>query len=394
MKITVIGAGAIGSAIVYDLLTYDEVKHVQVCDARGRSLQELHDWVQNPRLRSFQVDARDPNVLDSILEGSDCVIGCVPPQMNPSLAQLCLQLGIHYCDLGGSDETVAQVLALDEQAREKAIWIVPNCGLAPGLVNILCKKGIEDFDTVEEAHLRVGDVPLHPEPPFNFRISWSAERVIDDYTHAVRLIEDGHIKEYEPLSRDERIRFPEPFGEMEAFCTAGGLSTLTDQLVGTVHTLDHKTIRWPGHAEQMRFLLGLGFGEDRHIDVRTHLTYRDVLVRRMRQHLGGEHPDAVLMRVLIQGPKDGHKRSLIYEMVDRYDEERGLTAMKRCTSIPTSAVAVMIASGRVKGGGASPPENVVPKQAYCDLVAEHGLDVSTSWHDGYVDVTSLETIEA
>ena len=103
---------------------------------------------------------RDPSVLNSILKGSDCVVGCVPPHINPNLAELCLSLGIHYCDLGGNDAIVQQQLALNERAQEKSVWIVPNCGLAPGLTNILCLHGIEQFDEVEAAHLRVGDVPL------------------------------------------------------------------------------------------------------------------------------------------------------------------------------------------------------------------------------------------
>lgn len=386
MKITVIGAGAIGSAVAYYLLQHDAVTQVQVCDARARSLQAVQNWIQSNRLRSFQVDARDSGLLSSIISGSDCVVSCVPTTITTSVARLCLRHGIHYCDLGGSERTVQDTLSLHEKARARSVWFVPNCGLAPGLVNVLCLRGIEQFDEVELARLRVGDVPLKPEPPFNFRISWSAEKVLDDYTQPVYLIEDGAVREDEPLTRDEQIHFDEPFGEMEAFCTAGGLSTLTEGLAGKVKSLDHKTIRWPGHVNQMRFLLGLGLGEERTIDVRTHLTYRDVLVRRMRQRLGGNYEDAVLMRVLIQGTQEGQERTLVYEMVDRYDEETNLTAMKRCTSIPTAAAALMIASGKITGGGAAPPENVLPKEAYCQTVADFGLRVNTRWFDGAVDV--------
>ncbi len=389
MKITVIGAGAIGSAVAQDLLLYDAVTRVQACDARARSLQALHGQVENPRLRSFQVDARDEGVLEPILQGSACVVGCAQPEMNPELAALCLAMGIHFCDLGGNEEIVRQELALDAQAREKSVWIVPNCGLDPGLVNVLCLHGISQFDAVEAAHLRVGDVPLHPVPPFNFRISWSADKILEDYTNPVHYLEDGEVRDAEPLSHEERIVFPDPFGSMEAFCTAGALSTLTDTLTGQVRTLDHKLIRWPGHAAQMRFLLALGFGERRHIDVNTHLTYRDVLVRRMRQRLGGAYQDAVLLRVLLQGYQEGRPRTLVYEMIERYDEASEATAIKRCTSIPTAAVAVLIASQRVPGGGAAPPESVVPHQTFCEMIQARGLDIRTTWHDGHVDVRHL-----
>jgi saccharopine dehydrogenase-like NADP-dependent oxidoreductase len=395
MKISVIGAGTIGTAIVQELCERtDAVSKVQVCDTRSRSLQALHDRVDSSLLRSFQIDARDHSVLGPIIQGSDCVVSCVPPELNPELAALCLDRGIHFCDLGGNDSIVQQELNLDAQAREKSVWIVPNCGLAPGLVNILCLYGVDQFDTVDAARLRVGDVPLHPEPPFNFRISWSAERIIDDYTNPALLIEDGAVKEVDALSHDETITFGEPFGAMEAFCTQGGLSTLTDALSGRVQMLDHKTIRWPGHAHQMRFIMGLGFGRSQKIDVRTHLTYRDVLVRRLRNRLGGPHADAVLMRVLIRGQKDGADKTLVFEMVEQYDKESDFTAMMRCTSIPTVATVCLIGQHQIPGGGASVPENVVPREDYYAELADRGLNISMQWYDGHVEVTDLESLQA
>lgn len=387
MKITVIGAGAIGSAVANDLLAVADVAQVQVCDARVRSLQALRGQVQqHGRLRSIQVDARRLPELAPILEGSDCVIGCAQPQINPALAALCLSKGIHYCDLGSNEAIIKKELALDEQARERGVWIVPNCGLDPGLIDILCLYGIDQFDEVDTVRLRLGDVPLYPEPPFNFRVSWSAEKLLDDYTEPVHLIEEGAIKVAAPLTNEERIHFPEPFGQMEAFYTGSGLLTLTDDLQDRVQSLDHKLIRWPGHAAQMRFLLALGFGEDRSIDVRTHLTYRDVLLRRMRQRLGGPYEDAVLLRVLIQGTKDGQERTLVYEMIDLYDENRGVSAMQRCTSIPTACAAILLASGRVPGGGVAPPEGILPHQEFFDMVTARGLDITVTWYDGPVDV--------
>ena len=397
MKITVIGAGAVGAAIGYNLVKREAVTQVQMCDHHSRSLRKLHQRINDSKLRSFQVDARDHSVLRSIVRGSDCVISCMPASLHPKLAELCLEMGIAYCDLGGSDEVVHQILSFSDRAREKNVWLVPNCGLAPGLVNILCLQGVDQFDQVEAARLRVGDIPLQPNPPFNFRVAWSAEKIIDDYVNPVQLITGGELNEYEPLSRLEHIQFPSPFDNMEAFCTAGGLTTLAEELAGRVCTLDHKTIRWPGHATQMRFLMGLGFGEERTIDVRTHLTYRDVLVRRLRQRLGGKYEDAVLMRVLIQGTQQGEKRTLVYEMVDRYNSEEDMTAMERCTSIPAATAALLISSPDFGGGGAAPPEHVVPKDQYMNLLDEQGLDISTTWYDGYVNVEdpgSAEQVEA
>lgn len=398
MKITVLGAGSMGAPVVRELcLRSDDVEQVQVCDTRSQALQRLHREVgDDRRLRSFQVDARDMSVLSNIVQGSDCVISCVPSQFNPEVAELCLDLGVHFCDLGGNDALVRQELALDDRARKKSVWIVPNCGLAPGLINVLCMHGIEQLDRAEAAHLRVGDVPLHPEPPFNFRISWSAERILEDYTNPARLIEGGQVVEVESLSRKEDIHFEEnPFGTMEAFCTQGGLSTLTDTLAGKVGALDHKTIRWPGHAQQMRFLLGLGLADERKIGVQTHLTYRDVLIRQMRKRLGGDYEDAVLMRVLLRGEHDERPTTLIYEMIERYDEATQQTAMKRCTAIPTVVAALCLArENTVASGGADVPENVLPRGHFLEGVSERGLNIRKERHDGFREVTSKQPLDS
>lgn len=398
MKITVLGAGSMGAPVVRELcLRSDDVEQVQVCDTRSQSLQHLHSQVGDDRhLRSFQVDARDMSVLSNIVQGSDCLISCVPSEFNPEVAELCLDLGVHFCDLGGNDALVRQELALDDRARKKSVWIVPNCGLAPGLINMLCMHGIDRLDRTEAAHLRVGDVPLHPEPPFNFRISWSAERILEDYTNPARLIDGGQVVEVESLSREEDIHFEEePFGTMEAFCTQGGLSTLTDTLAGKVGALDHKTIRWPGHAQQMRFLLGLGLADERKIGVQTHLTYRDVLIRQMRKRLGGDYEDAVLMRVLLRGEQHEQPVTLVYEMIERYDEGTQQTAMKRCTAIPTVVAALCLArENTVASGGADVPENVLPRDHFLERVAERGLNIRKERHDGFREVTSKQPLDS
>jgi len=397
MTITVLGAGSIGAPVVRELcLRSDDVTQVQVCDTRSQALQRLHEHVEGDQsLRSFQVDVRDTGVLSQIVQGSDCVISCVPSEFNIELAELCLDVGVHFCDLGGNDPLVDQELALDERAREKGVWIVPNCGLAPGLVNVLCLHGIDQLDRAEAAHLRVGDVPLHPEPPFNFRISWSAERILADYTNPAQLIEDGQVVEADALSREEEIHFEEPFGTMEAFCTQGGLSTLTDTLAGHVDALDHKTIRWPGHAHQMRFVIGLGLADNRKIGVRTHLTYRDLLVRRMRKRLGGDYEDAVLMRVLLRGEQDGRPTTLVYEMIERYDAATQQTAMMRCTAIPTVVAALFLARQEtVASGGADVPEHVIPRDRFLDAVAERGLSIQKERHDDFRDVTAKRPLDS
>ncbi|MDX1740231.1 MAG: saccharopine dehydrogenase C-terminal domain-containing protein [Rhodothermales bacterium] len=387
MRISIIGAGAIGSRVASELASREEVDEVRVCDAGSRPLKLLHDTVESPKVRSYQVDARDESVLRPIIADSQCVVGCAAPELNPIVAAMSIDLGSHFCDMGGSGEVLHAEMNLKDAALSRGVWVLPGCGLAPGLINLLCLLGVEQFDRVDTVHLRVGDVPLHPEPPFNFRLSVSARKLIDDYSLPAYVLRDGDVIEVDPLSGVEEIYFQEPFGGLEAFFTAGSLNTLARELQGRVRTLDLKTVRWPGHASQMQFLLGLGFGEQRIIDVGTHLTYSDVLVRRLQQKLGAEHEDAVLLRSCIHGSKDGQESTLVYEMIESYDKENRLSAMRKCTSIPTATIAFMLASVDLEGCGVAPPETTLPKRRVLDEVKRLGLKIEEHWHQGRVGVT-------
>jgi saccharopine dehydrogenase-like NADP-dependent oxidoreductase len=382
MKITVLGAGAIGSAIACDLVRRDEVTHLQVCDARNGALRAVKDLVQSPKIRTVRVDVRDERALTPVLSGSACIVGSVGGAVNAKLAALAVGLGAHFCDLGSAPEVVEQELGLHEAAARRSRWIVPNCGLAPGLVNALVMQGLARFDAVESVTMRVGNIPIEASPPFFHRLGYATERLVTGYTDPVPIIRDGELRYTEPLTGLETVSFPPPTGRLEAFYTAGKLATLPHALEGRVRRLDYKTLRHPGHAQAMRAVLALGFGEDRSVDVRTHLTYRDLLVRRFRQHLGGAYRDAVIVRIALVGERDGARHTLTYELVDRYDEATGFSAMQRCTGYPAASIAVLLATGAVPGGGASPPEHVIPAEPFLAMLTERGLRIQEWWDEG------------
>ncbi|NNE35513.1 MAG: saccharopine dehydrogenase [Rhodothermales bacterium] len=390
MKIAVIGGGAVGSAVAYDLALRDDVEEIRVCDSRAHSLQVLRKLIDSPRLQPYQVDGRDTTLLAPIVEDCDCIVGCADPVINLKLAQLALSVGTHFCDQGGSDYVSDKILLLGDEAKEKGIWLIPDCGLAPGLVNILCLMGIEEFDEVENAFIRVGDIPQRPTPPFNFRVSTSAEKIIEDYSNPAVLIQDGALTSVNPLTGVEPIFFREPYGLLETFYSAVNMHSLSEHLEGQVRNLDLKTIRWPGHADQWRFVLGLGFGEKQSIDLRTHLTYRDVLIRRLRRLLGDEQPDVVLVRIVINGVLDGQKKTLVIQMIDAFNDEEGLSAIRRSTSMPTATVATLLGGGKLEGGGASPPELVLDKSAFIEQLIHRDLSIDKTWHDGWLLVTDTK----
>ena len=383
MKITVLGAGAIGSAVAYDLCRRPEVTRVQVCEARPVTLRAYRGLHAHPHLRTYEADARDAPTLEPILAGSAVVVSCVGPEHNARLARLALDLGAHFVDLGGPASVRDGEAALAALAERRQKWVVTGCGLAPGLAGILTLRGLARFETATAARIRVGDVPTDPGATFRYRLAHSAEKLLDDYTQPAAVLREGRIETRAPLTGVETLDVA-GLGTMEAFYTGGGLGTLAEALEGTLARLDAKTLRFPGHADQMRFLLDLGLADRTSLDVRTHLSYRDVLVRRLRQRLGGAYHDAVVVRVEIEGTAGGdggagEAGTLVYEMVDRFDEASGLSAMQRCTGFPAAAAAVLLGTRGVPGGGVAAAEHVLPFEPFFAMLAERGIAVAERW---------------
>ena len=377
MKITVLGAGAIGSAVAVDLAQSDETTRVQVCEAQPATLRAFRSLHAHPSLRAYQADARDVASLEPILSGSACVVSCVGAEHSDRLARLALAAGAHFVDLGGAI-TDGPGEPLADLADRRQRWVVTGCGLAPGLVGVLTMRAVESFDEVEAVRIRVGDVPITPPEAFLHRLAHSAERLLDDYTEPALVLRDGQVETREPLTAVETLEV-DGFGTMEAFYTSAGLGTLVESLAGRVDRLSVKTLRYPGHAERMRFVLDLGLAAKTSLDVRTHLTYRDVLVRRLRQRLGGAYEDAVLLRIEIDGTRGGEAGTLVYEMVDRCRPEDGLSAMQRCTGFPAATAAVLLSARALPGGGVGSAADVMPAEPFLARLAERGIAAQERW---------------
>ena len=211
----------------------------------------------------------------------------------------------------------------------------------------------------------------------------TAERLLEDYTQPAPVLVDGRLETREPMTGLEPVEV-DGFGTMEAFYTNAGLTGLAEALAGRVERLDVKTLRFPGHAERMRFVLDLGLAERTSLDVRTHLTYRDVLVRRLRQRLGGDYEDAVIVRIEIEGrradvPEAEAEGTLVYEIIDRYDPESGLTAMQRCTGFPAAVAAVLLSQRALPGGGVGAADQMLPAEPFVARLEARGIHVRERW---------------
>jgi lysine 6-dehydrogenase len=313
------------------------------------------------------------------MRGHDAAISCVVYHHNLNLARAALEARVNFCDLGGNNSVVDAELALDVEARAAGINIIPDCGLAPGMVSVLVAHGAARFDSLASIHIRVGGLPQRPRPPLDYQIVFSVEGLINEYVERARVIRDGRIVEVDSMTEIERLEFPAPFDEMEAFQTSGGTSTLPESFLGRVRELDYKTIRYPGHCEKFKLLMDLGLASSSDlIEVEgVSVTPRRVLSEMLLRRLPADEPDVVLIRVEFQGHlSDGREGALRYDIIDRFDERTGLSAMMRTTAFPASIIAQMMARGETTQKGAIPQERCVPPELFVAALAARDITIN------------------
>jgi lysine 6-dehydrogenase len=374
MRILVLGAGRMGLGAVHDLASQPDVDEVTVADVSAERAHHVASAVEgNVTPRAIDVSRHEDVV--ALMRGHDSAISCVNYWLNERLARAALEAGTNFCDLGGNNDVVDAELALHAAARERGINIVPDCGLAPGMVAVLVAHGAAQFKSLDEIHIRVGGLPQNPQPPLNYQLVFSVEGLINEYIERARVIRNGAITMVDSMTEIEELEFPAPFGVMEAFQTSGGTSTLPETFLGRVQELDYKTIRFPGHCEKFKTMIDLGLCSSEKITVDgLKIAPRRVLGDLLVANLPADEPDVVLVRVEFAG----EGRRLRYDIIDRYDEATGLSAMMRTTAFPASIVALMMARGQTMQKGALPQERCIPPELFMQELAKRNIVVNVS----------------
>lgn len=195
-------------------------------------------------------DVNDINFLVNTLKNFDAVVSAMPYNLNLPIAQTAHKLGIHYFDL---TEDVPTTTAIREMAKTATAVMAPQCGLAPGLIGIIGADLAKRFTKLRDIELRVGALPRFPNGLMGYSFTWSPAGVINEYINDAEVIHNGEVKMVTSLDGIEHIQIEGQ--EFEAFSTSGGLGTMCETFAGKVDTLNYKTIRYPGHAKLMKFLL-------------------------------------------------------------------------------------------------------------------------------------------
>ncbi len=375
MRMLVLGSGLQGSACSYDLLHSSDVTQVTIVDLHPDQLPTFLP-TDDERLHVVAADANDHEVIRELMVAHDAAMSAFPYYFNGPMAKIAVEADCHFCDLGGNTEIVFEQKQLDEPAKAHGVSVIPDCGLAPGMVNILAAEGIRRLDTAERVKIFVGGLPQNPEPPLNYQIVYSLEGALDYYTTPSWVLRDGRRTQVDALSDIEPVEFPEPVGTLEAFHTGGGISTLPWEYEGKVDFMEYKTLRYPGHVAIMRPIRELGLLSDTPIEVKDQqVVPRDLFIAAVSPQLTKpEGHDLVALRVDVSGIKDGQPKTWSWQLIDRYDVEHGISAMMRTTGYSLSIIGQMQAAGTT-APGVRTPDQAVPYQAYVDALAERGVAI-------------------
>jgi len=381
MRMLVLGAGLQGAACAYDLLQNPAITEVRLADRTTDNLPAfLQPYVGGERLNLITLDVKNAAAVAEAMRGVKSVMCALPYYFNLPMTEAAIAAGAHFCDLGGNTEIVEQQKAIAEKAKKAGVTVVPDCGLAPGMVNILAQMGIDRLDSVESVRIYVGGLPQNPEGPLKYQIVYSIEGVLDYYTTLSWVVRDGKRVQMKALSEIEPVLFDSPVGELEAFHTAGGLSTMAHRYEGRIPTMEYKTLRYPGHAKIMEAIRELGLLELEPVDVKgTKVAPRDVAIAQMQPRLFKRNsPDLVALRVVVKGVKGGAAKTHTFELVDKMDTSKNITAMMRTTGYSLSITGQLQAEGAVTPAGVHTPDECVPGDRYVTELGKRGVLIRQS----------------
>ena len=368
-----------GHGAVFDLVRNSpSVTGVTVADFDLKKAEQVSEQTDPAKVTPHHVDASNVSDVADLMKHHDAVISCVNYWYNVHLTKAAIANNAHFCDLGGNNYIVDDQLALDAEAERAGVSVIPDCGLAPGMVSVLAAHGAKRFDSVDEIHIRVGGLPQKPEPPLNYQLIFSVEGLINEYIEVARVIRDGKVAEVDSMTELESLSF-DGFPPLEAFQTSGGTSTLPDTFLGKVKNLDYKTIRYAGHCDRFKTMIDLGLCSSEPLTLGdVSVAPRKMLAKLLTDKLPADGPDYVLVRVDFKGQRDGGTHALRFDIVDRMDQENGLSSMMRTTAFPASIIAQMMVNGEVSRRGAVPQEIAIDSDRFVEELAKRSIDLQVT----------------
>jgi saccharopine dehydrogenase-like NADP-dependent oxidoreductase len=367
MKALIVGSGKIGSVAAEDMAKNNSSVEVTVADKDEKRAKIATERIGRANVSSLNLDTSNCAKLVTTLREFDLVMGFLPGNLGYALMEACIEANRNMVDVSFMGENP---LTLGKKAVEADVTVVPDCGLAPGISNVLVGHATKKLAKVKSVHIMVGGLPDRPVPPLGYVITWSPESLIDEYTRKVRVVTHGKTVEVKALGGLEQVDFPD-VGRLEAFYT-DGLRTLLET-IGDVDEMWEKTLRYPGHAEKVEVLSALGFFDEEPVEVEgASVSPRKLAARILARKLVNPRiRDLVALKVEVSGIENGMSTTYSYHLLDCYDTKHGITAMARTTAFPASIIAQLVLKNAVAAKGVVAPEKLGQEDnVYGDFMKE------------------------
>jgi saccharopine dehydrogenase-like NADP-dependent oxidoreductase len=369
-----VGCGKVGSEIARDLAGSTEVDSVVAMDASTQNLKLLSKRVPR-KLQTVKLSISQKNRFHSLLRRVDLVCGALPGRLGFDLMTETVKAGRDTVDIS---YTPRDAFLLQRKAKEADCRVVPQCGVAPGFTNMCVGDASRKLDQMKSVEVFVGGLPEKPEPPLKYRIVFSLEDVVNEYSRPVHVIEEGKRKNVKALSGRGHISFP-GVGKLEYFLT-DGLGSLPRSYPRTIE-MHEFTLRYPGHADMMQTLRALGFFERKPVSVSgVEVGPRQLTIELLREAMSkGSPEDFLALRVDVKGLSRGKTIHIRYQVLDHYNRKSGVSAMARTTAYPCTSVALLMGRGEINQTGIVTPERIAedPRlfEFVVDRLGEHGVKV-------------------
>jgi lysine 6-dehydrogenase len=378
----VLGAGMQGTAAAYDLARFAEPAQIVLADARleqaTRSAARVNRLVGSEICVATSLDVLNADLLCDFLRPVDVVLSCVPFWMHPRIAAVAIRTRTSMVDLGGNTTVTWETLGLDEPARAAGVTLIPDTGLAPGLVNSVGMFLVDSFEEAESVQLYCGVLPQNPQPPFGYKLTFNVEGLVTEYDHKAVALRDGNIVLVDTLAELESVHV-EGLGDMEAFTTSGGTSTAPYTLQNRLRSYAYKTLRFPGHCEKMRLFKDFGFWSAHPVDVKgTLVKPLDLFCKVFGEKLAEiQDLDQCIVRGVGIGRTGDQRIRRQADLHVKQDEVTGFTAMEQTTGFSIAIHAAAIADGKLPPG-AIRYENALSGSSFLDELARRGIQTKVT----------------
>ena len=360
MKILVLGAGLVGRPMAIDL-AMDKNFDVAVTDLRKTNLDKLPSDLP---IKKIEMDITDHKALHSLVKDFEIVVNAVPGFMGFSTLKEIINAGKNIVDISFFSEDPFE---LDELAKQNNVTAIVDCGIAPGMSNILIGKADKVLDKTETVLIYVGGLPAIRELPYEYKAGFSPVDVIEEYTRPAKYIENGKMVVRPALSDPELMNFP-GIGTLEAF-NSDGLRTLAVTL--DAPNMKEKTLRYPGHIEKILLLRESGFFSKDEIDVNgvkiAPVDFTSKLLFPLWEMKDGD-ADFTIMKVIIEGTKDNKKLRYTYDLFDRHNEDTKIHSMARTTGYTATSVVRLLAANQFNRKGICPPEYIGQQSGCAEFI--------------------------